>query len=127
MTGLFLQGLWSYVHSAENTVQLLPPRSSAPPLTLENPCTELRGHFFAQVTDAAVALRAKALLSVGSNASTPHQEDGTVHPCVPLLLPTAPYQLIELNENETQIASAQALVRQFRKSQNAEAAVTLLS
>lgn len=122
MTGLFFQGLWNYVHSGENTMQLLPPRSSAPPLTLENPCTELRGHFF-----AAAALRAKALLSVGSNASTPHREDGTVHPCVPVPLPTAPYQLIELNEDETWIASAQALVSQSRKSQNAEAAVTLLS
>lgn len=79
------------------------------------------------MTDAAAALRAKALLSVGSNASTPHREDGRVHSCVPVLFPTAPHQLIELNENETSIASAQALVSQFRKSQNAEAAVTLLS
>lgn len=82
---------------------------------------------FSQVTDAAAALRAEALLSVGSNAFTPHRKDGIVHPCVPVLLPTAPCQLTELNENETQIASAQALVSQFRKSQNAEAAVTLLS
>lgn len=77
------------------------------------------------MTDAAAALRAKALLSVCSNG--PQREDGIAHPCVPVLLPTAPYRLIELNENETQTASAQALVSQFRKSQNAETAVTLLS
>lgn len=43
--GFFLQALWSYFHSTDNTVQLLALRSSATPLTLENPCTGLWRHF----------------------------------------------------------------------------------